>query len=204
MIIKVSLKKENKMRYTKQKIYNMTLKNLKISMVANEGDKNYEVLEEFYKPAFQQVIEATNWVFADYYRKLLKLPESPLDPNFIFAYDLPNDCACPREIIRLKTEKVVNFKIATVNKKLQLWCNRDEAVLRYTGNNITEDEITSNFAIALSWYLAFLSAPSITGARATQSDCLQVYSQLIDAAQVVNANFDNDDEEQYNNWLEAR
>ena len=140
----------------------------------------------------------------DYYRKLLKLPESPLDPNFIFAYDLPNDCACPREIIRLKTEKVVNFKIATVNKKLQLWCNRDEAVLRYTGNNITEDEITSNFAIALSWYLAFLSAPSITGARATQSDCLQVYSQLIDAAQVVNANFDNDDEEQYNNWLEAR
>ena len=30
------------------------------------------------------------------------------------------------------------------------------------------------------------------------------YTQLIDSAQVVNANFDNNDEEQYNNWLEAR
>ncbi|RAI13023.1 MAG: hypothetical protein DKM24_01065 [Candidatus Melainabacteria bacterium] len=192
------------MRYTKQKIFNLTLKNLKITMVANEGDKNWEVLEEYYQPAFQQVIEATEWVFADQFRKLLKLKEAPLDMNYLFAYDLPNDCASPREIVKLKTEKIENFKIATVNKKMQLWCNRDNAVLRYTRNDVTEDEITSNFAIALSWYLAFLSAPSIAGSRATQSDCLQVYTQLIDSAQVVNANFDNNDEEQYNNWLEAR
>lgn len=190
--------------YSKQKIYNLALKNLKISMPINEGDKNWEVLEEYYEPAFQQVLEATAWVFAENYRKLLKLPEEPLDPNFLFAYDLPNDCASPREIVKLKNENVIYFKVATVDNKLQLWCNRDNAVLRYTKNNVSESDFTSNFAIALSWYLAFLAAPSIAGSRATQSDCLQIYTQLIDSAQVVNANFDNDDAEQYNNWLVAR
>ena len=65
------------MNYTKQKIFNLALKNLKVSVpvsASNSTDKNYSVLDEYYDTAKLQVLEANDWAFANSYKKLNLLP----------------------------------------------------------------------------------------------------------------------------------
>ena len=196
------------MNYTKQKIFNLALKNLKVSTpvsAANKSDKNYAVLDEFYETAVLQVLESTDWTFANCYKQLnLLINEKPLNPCYQFAYDYPNDVACPRLIVVGKGEEQEFFEIASVNKKLQLWTNRENAVLKYTRNDIDEKEFSSNFAMALSWYLAFLACPSVSGARATQADCMQIYKEQIQQAKITNANADYPVDESACNWIDVR
>ena len=195
------------MSYTKQKIFNLALKNLKVSIpvsVASSNDKNYSVLEEYYDTAKLQVLEATDWAFANTYKKLNMLPTKPLNPCYEFAYDYPNEVACPRMIVVSKGEPQEHFEIATVDRKLQIWTNRENATLKYTKNNVFETEFSASFVMALSWYLAFLACPAITGARVTQSDCMSIYKEQIQQAEITNANIDYPVDESVCNWLDVR
>ena len=58
--------------------------------------------------------------------------------------------------------------------------------------------------MALSWYLAFLAASSVTGARAKISDCIQIYKQMLREGMKADANegFKEDDFEC--DWIKAR
>lgn len=195
------------MNYTKQKIFNLALKNLKVSVpisASNSTEKNYSVLDEYYDTAKLQVLEATEWAFANCYKKLNLLQDKPLNPCYEFAYDYPNDVACPRLIVVGQNEKQEHFEVASVDKKLQLWTNRENATLKYTKNDVTESEFNASFAIALSWYLAFLACPTIAGARATQSDCMTIYKEQIQQAEITNANTDYPVDESVCNWLDVR
>ena len=126
------------MDYTKQKIFNLALKNLKVSVpvsASNTSEKNYSVLNEYYNTAKLQVLEATDWAFANSYKQLISLNDRPLNPCYEYAYDYPNDVACPRLIVVGRGEPQEHFEVASVGKKLQIWTNRENAVLKYTKNN---------------------------------------------------------------------
>ncbi len=179
------------MNYTKAKIFNIVLKNLKISVSiqnANQNDKNTIVLNEFYDTAKAQVLKDFDWNFANAYRELSLTGEIPQNPKFLYEYDYPNDCLFAREIIPYADSDIVEFEIASNrqgNKVINT--NLTPAVLRYTRLIENETFFTAEFVMALSWYLSFLAAPSLCGNRSIQSDCLSIYSTLLAKAKAINA-----------------
>ena len=58
--------------------------------------------------------------------------------------------------------------------------------------------------MALCWYLAFLSAPSISGNRSIQSDCLNVYTSMLAKAKALNASEGFIKNSEYCNWFDER
>lgn len=196
------------MNYTKAKIFNITLKNLRVSVSiqnTNQTDKNTIVLNEFYDSAREQVLKDFDWNFANSYRELALTGNIPQNPKFLYEYDYPNDCMFAREIIPYYNRDIVEFEVAanTTGQKV-INTNITPAVLRYTKSVENEIFFSTEFVMALCWYLAFLSAPAITGNRSIQSDCLNVYTNMLAKAKALNASegyIKNDDS---CSWLEAR
>ena len=180
------------MNYTKAKIFNMALKNLGVSVgVQNseQTDRNTNVLNEFYEISKEKVLSDYDWGFASTYRPLsLTLSES-LNPRFLYEYDYPNNCAAIREIVSENPNERIEFEISS-NESSQrvILTNKENAYVRYTKLIEEESYLTPEFAMALSWYLAFLSAKAITGARVNTSDCYKIYVQMINEAKVRDAN----------------
>ena len=179
------------MNYTKAKIFNIVLKNLRVTSSiqnANQNDKNTVVLNEFYETARDQVLKDFDWNFANSYRELSLTGNIPQNPKFLYEYDYPNDCLFAREIIPYSENETVEFEIAanaSGNKVINV--NQVPAILRYTKKVENETFYSTEFIMALSWYLAFLSAPSICGNRATQNDCLAIYTNMLAKAKALNA-----------------
>lgn len=196
------------MNFTKAKIFNITLKNLRVSVGiqnSNQSDKNTVVLNEFYDIAREQVLKDFDWNFANSYRELSLTGNIPQNPKFLYEYDYPNDCVFAREIIPYVNSEVVEFEIAanTDGQKV-INTNQTPAILRYTKTVDNETFFSAEFVMALCWYLAFLAAPAITGNRAIQSDCLNVYTNILAKSKALNASegyLKNDDS---CSWLDAR
>lgn len=196
------------MNYTKAKIFNITLKNLRISVGiqnANQSDKNTVVLNEFYDSAKEQVLKDFDWNFANSYRELSLTGNIPLNPKFLYEYDYPNDCVFAREIIPYVDKEVVEFEIAAnASGQKVINTNQTPCVLRYTKLVENETYFSTEFVMALCWYLAFLSAPAITGNRSIQNDCLNVYTNILAKAKVMNASEGYIKNVENCSWFDAR
>ncbi len=179
------------MNYTKAKLFNIVLKNLRISVnIQNENqtDKNTIILNEYYDSAKEQVLKDFDWNFANAYRELSLTGNIPQNPKFLYEYDYPNDCVFAREIVGYLDNDQIEFEVASNiygNKVINT--NISPVILRYTRLIDNEIFFTTEFAMALCWYLAFLSAPAMTGNRSIQNDCLNVYTNMIAKAKSVNA-----------------
>ncbi len=179
------------MNYTKAKLFNVALKNLRISVNiqnVNQTDKNTNVLNEFYDCAKEQVLKDFDWNFACAYRELGLTGNIPQNPKFLYEYDYPNDCLFARELIGYSDNKQIEFEVASnISGAKVINTNITPAILRYTRLVDNEIYFTSEFSMALCWYLAFLAAPSITGNRSIQNDCLSIYSSMLAKAKSINA-----------------
>ncbi len=196
------------MNYTKAKIFNIALKNLRVSVGiqnAAQTDKNTVVLNEFYESALEQVLKDYDWNFANSYRELALTGNIPKNPKFLYEYDYPNDCVFAREIVPYTDSDVVEFEVAT-NQSGQKVINTNiaPATLRYTKLIDNEIFFSSDFVMALCWYLSFLSAPAITGNRSIQSDCLNVYTNMLAKAKVLNASEGYIKTQDKCNWIDER
>ena len=196
------------MNYTKAKIFNMTLKNLRVSVSiqnSNQTDKNTLILNEFYDVAREQVLKDFDWNFANSYRELSLTGNIPQNPKFLYEYDYPNDCVFAREIIPYVSSDLVEFEIASnfTGQKV-INTNQTPAILRYTKSVDNETFFSTEFVMALSWYLSFLAAAAITGNRAIQSDCMNVYTHILAKSKTMNASEGYIQNDNGCSWLDAR
>ena len=196
------------MNYTKAKIFNITLKNLRVSVSiqnSNQTDKNTLVLNEFYDVAREQVLKDFDWNFANSYRELSLTGYIPQNPKFLYEYDYPNDCVFAREIVPYVSSDLVEFEIASnVTGQKVINTNQTPAILRYTKSVDNETLFSTEFVMALSWYLSFLAAPAITGNRAIQSDCMNVYTHILAKSKAMNASEGYIQNDSGCSWLDAR
>ncbi len=196
------------MNYTKAKIFNMTLKNLRVSVSiqnSNQTDKNTIILNEFYDVAREQVLKDFDWNFANSYRELSLTGNIPQNPKFLYEYDYPNDCVFAREIIPYVSSDLVEFEIASnVTGQKVINTNQTPAILRYTKSVDNETFFSTEFVMALSWYLSFLAAPAITGNRAIQNDCMNVYTHILAKSKAMNASEGYIQNDSGCSWLDAR
>lgn len=196
------------MNYTKAKIFNMALKNLGVSVgVQNseQTDRNTSVLNEFYEIAKEKVLSDHDWGFASTYRELSRTGGEPLNPKYSFEYDYPNNCAMIREIVAGVEEEQIEFEVCSnSNGQRIIYTNKEDAKVRYTRLIDDATYYTPEFAMALAWYLAFLGAKAITGARVNTSDCLQIYRQMLTEGTTSDANEGFHKSEDKCEWIEAR
>lgn len=194
------------MNYTKAKIFNIALKNLGVTIgvqSTEQTDRNTSILNEFYEIAKEKVLSDYDWGFASSYRELSLTLNESLNPKFLFEYDYPNDCVALREVVGLRGEERIEFEVGLDGLQKVIYTNRENAKIRYTKLISDEGNYTPEFALALSWYLAFLSAKSITGARLNTSDCYKIYVQMINEAKVRDANEGYIKGEDECNWFET-
>ena len=196
------------MNYTKAKIFNITLKNLRVSVSiqnSNQTDKNTLILNEFYDVAREQVLKDFDWNFANSYRELGLTGNIPQNPKFLYEYDYPNDCVFAREIIPYVSNDLVEFEIASnLSGQKVINTNQTPAILRYTKSVDNETFFSTEFVMALSWYLSFLAAPAITGNRAIQSDCMNVYTHILAKSKAMNASEGYIQNDNGCSWLDVR
>ena len=196
------------MNYTKAKIFNMTLKNLRVSVSiqnSNQTDKNTLILNEFYDVAREQVLKDFDWNFANSYRELSLTGNIPQNPKFLYEYDYPNDCLFAREIIPYVSSDLVEFEVASNSTGQKVInTNQTPAILRYTKSVDNETFFSTEFVMALSWYLSFLAAPAITGNRAIQSDCMNVYTHILAKSKAMNASEGYIQNDNGCSWLDVR
>ncbi|MCD7878514.1 MAG: hypothetical protein LUG16_01115 [Candidatus Gastranaerophilales bacterium] len=196
------------MNYTKAKIYNMALKNLRVSVSiqnTNQTDKNTLVLNEFYDSAREQVLKDFDWNFASSYRELSLTGDIPQNPKYLYEYDYPNDCVFVREIVPYTQLNIIEFEVAASssgNKVINT--NITPVVIRYTKSIENETFFSSEFVMAFCWYLAFLAAPSITGNRSIQMDCFNVYTSILAKAKAINASEGYSASSETCSWLDER
>lgn len=194
--------------YTKAKIFNLTLKNLGVSVSVQsttQTDRNTAVLNEYYDTAKEKTLADHDWGFASAYRSLTPTGGKCPNPKFNFEYDYPNNCVMVREIVTAEENKTIEFEPASnENGQRVLYTNEANATIRYTRLVQEESYFTPEFAMALSWYLAFLAAKAITGARTNTSDCLQIYRQMLLEGKTQDANEGYKESEDVCDWIEAR
>lgn len=196
------------MNYTKAKIFNLSLKNLRISQSlqsAQQTDRNTVILNEYYESARDEVLKDFDWNFANAYRELTPTGNTSQNPHFIYEYDYPNDCLLAREVINGYSDGITEFEVAAAqNFQKVINTNVSPAILRYTKVVTNENFFPVEFAMALSWYLAFLAAPSISANRALQNDCLNVYSAVLRRAKTLNAQEGFLETKEDNHWMDLR
>lgn len=219
--------------YTKNKIFNMALKNLGVSTSvqnATSNDRNIVVLEEFYDTALSKILSDHDWSFASCFRELTPSADECIHPKYLYQYDYPNNCIKLRQIFLYDKSEInknnsssfynmrnlhpVNycdefeqelFEIASndLGRKI-IYSNINPAIARFTRYVKNEALFPAEFAIAFSWCLAFFASQGITNTRVKTSDCLQLYKQMLIEAKTVDSNEQFKKEEFVCDWIEAR
>ena len=196
-------------------------------------DRNKTILDTYYEIARDKVLGDHDWNFANKYRLLTPtINNEYLHPKYLYQFDYPNDCLAIREMYiytnrniseeeisfynmrnsdieeeSLDSLKTQEFEVLIDDTGYRCICTNIEVpVIRYTQvyGSIEAKSFTPDFVMALSWYLAALSAPSITGARAKMSDCISMYRQMLREAMTTDANESHKNDDYECEWITAR
>ena len=183
------------MSYTKEKIFNIVLNNLGITAVVQntvEVNPINTVLNNFYEMALEQIMKASDWNFLKHIQTLTPSINSSPNPKYRYCYDYPNDCIAARYLIDDFGGNYHKFEVLTEEKGNKIIvCNIPKAKLQYTRrltDNLPEAYFTSEFVVALSFYLAYLSAIPLTNNGQIQQVMFQSYQHYLANAKAMSAN----------------
>lgn len=163
---------------------------------------------------FEEVRDATlrdfEWPFTTKFEALVVDEEEPND-EWAFSYVYPSDCLAIRKIlsgVRNDTEDTkvpyeigVNADGATV-----IFCDLEDAVLKYSLKVTDANRYTSDFMLALSLHLASFIAPMLTGGDKFKlgERSLVKYLSYIAAAQANSVNEINSDVRPESEFIRGR
>ena len=179
------------MTQAKAQIFNITLNILGVSMPlenANSGDNRAILLNNYYELARDYVLKDFDWNFASTFKELA-LTENPISQfQYKYCYNYPNDCICARDIFQKNSYVIDKFSISSLSSGQRvILCNTENAILRYTRRVEKEIFFSCEFAMALSYYLASLTANVLVGSIQKGEIAYEKYNQLIKRAKVLNA-----------------
>jgi hypothetical protein len=198
-------------QYSKVFISNMALNHLnhgiEISSMT-EDSTEAKACNLMYDTALGIILRAYHWPFATKQAVLNLVVESPSGGEWGYAYAYPSDCLMARRILGLSkghslphdesgAEGRIPFKIAQrpeADETADVKCiltDEQEATMEYTKFEQRADRYPDDFALALSFKLAYLVAPRLTGGdktRELRKDALELYRVTLAEAIAANAN----------------
>lgn len=164
---------------TQEGICNMALGHLKITKQISNlvSDQSAEAVacRTFYNTVKQQFLEDFKWPFARKQGMLTLIEANPfpidvnMDTEWSYAYQYPSDCVNFIRIIsgirnesRLDRVPFKMFSNPTDNSKM-ICTDMDQAAGEWTTDVVTEDMFSASYVMALSFKLASIIAPMVTG-----------------------------------------
>ena len=179
------------MTQSRAKLYNITLNILGVSTPlenTNSQDSRAILLNNYYELARDYVLKDFDWNFASKYRKLSLTDNQNNNFKYKYCYDYPNDCICARDVFDENNDVLYKFVVASseTGQKVIL-CDVDGAILRYTRRIDKEVYYTCEFSMALSYYMASLTAGVITGSIQKGELAFEKYKTFLKHAKRINA-----------------
>jgi len=152
------------MSYSKINICNLALAIVGADAIRDfdEGNKRSRMADVFYEPVKDYVLTRMDWSFARRFKMLNKVTTDPdaIPPGY-FAYQLPNDCRTPREIIPLGSrdpwEILGDLLICHLDT-----ADGAEVGLYYTATGTSVARFTDPFVNTVALGIAVKLAPPIT------------------------------------------
>jgi len=175
----------------------------------NEQSEEARILKLVYPQILGLTLEQVDWGFARR-RKALTLLET--DPNdfWAFRYELPADCACPRNIqgfTRNPTiEELIPWEVEGEDDpaKRTIFSDMEEAVLQYTRNDVPTGSYPSHFVHALAWNLAVEIAMPLTGTTDVVSYAINAANAAVIQCGSMSANQRQPDDARESEFVRAR
>lgn len=161
-----------------------------------ENSVEAEVLGQFYENCRDFVLREFDWGFATAFVQLAEVPVNP-NPEFPYAYAVPNDCIRVRRIVNTSWQtgfwpcdtetplpKIPEIKFRIINGGSQrlISTSVSPATLEYTTKVESPEMFDPIFVSALSWYLASQVAAPLAKSDAIVQKCAGMYQLEISAA----------------------
>ena len=179
------------MSLSKAQIFNISLNILGISNPlenANINDNRAILLNNYYELARDYVLKDFDWNFASTFKELSLKGSHSLYANYNYVYDYPNDCICARDLFFKDSTELQKFTISSLDSGDKvILTNSENAVLRYTRRVEKEVYYSCEFAMALAYYLASLTANVISGSLQKGELAYEKYLKILKHAKVLNA-----------------
>ena len=179
------------MAFSKAQIFNITLNVLGVSTPlenANSDDNRAILLNNYYELARDYVLKDFDWNFASSFRALSLCDKQPEIMNYKYCYDYPNDCVCARDIFQKGNFSQQKFCISSlVDGSIVILTDVEDAILRYTKRVEKEVFFACEFVMALSYYLASLTANVIVGSVQKGESAWEKYNKILAHAKILNA-----------------
>ena len=196
------------MTISKAQIFNISLNICGVSTPLenpNSSDNKAILLNNYYELAKEYVLKDFDWNFASTYRVLTLTQNQISESKFKYCYDYPNNCICARGIFEQNTNKEYSFSISCNNKgEKVILTDCKNAVLRFTQKIEKEIYFSCEFSMALSYYLASLTAGVITGSSQKGEIAYQKYKEILRKAKVLNAQEGVEEVYDDNTYLDTR
>lgn len=163
---------------TAEGICNMALGHLKITrqiaILATDPSNEAIACRTFYNIGKQKMLEDFKWPFATTQGALAEVETNPFpydsygDSEWSYCYQYPSNAVnFVRIISGIRNESRLDrvpFRIFTLSDGTKVICtDMAQAVGEWTTNVVTEDMFTAAYALALSFHIAYLIAPMVTG-----------------------------------------
>jgi hypothetical protein len=198
---------------SKVEICNMALRHLGISKeIANldtEASQEAASLRRFYEPTRDAVFRDFNWSFTTKIAALALVEETP-NLEWGYSYQYPSDCVKARRILsgaRTDSRQTrVPYKFIRENDQKLILCDIDSAELEYSERVTNPEAYPPDFVLALSYRLAYIIAPGLTGGDPFQlgQKAYQLYVQELSRAQATALNEEQVDEEMDSEFIRIR
>ena len=131
--------------------------------------------------------------------------EQVSDSGYKFTYGYPNDCVCARDLFLKNDFSSRKFSIISLSNGMSaIVTDIENPILRYTRRVDKEVFFTCEFAMALSFYLASLTANVLVGSAQKGEIAWDKYTKLLKHAKVVNAYETNEIIYETEEYLNAR
>ena len=171
----------------------------------NSTDNKAVLLNNYYTLARDYVLKDFDWNFANVFRSLALNAEVESYGKFKYCYDYPNDCICARDVFEEFSYQMQPFSIASLqNGTKVILTDIPNAVLRYTKRIENETVFTSEFSLALAYYLASLVAGVLVGSIQKGELAFEKYNKFLSHARLLNAREGLDEKISNDDYLSAR
>lgn len=182
------------MAFSKVDIVNMALAHLGEPSITAFADNNRRarLATTLFTPTMLAVLADVDWTFARRFKQLQESADSAAVPSTdlanVYTFDLPSDCLVPRELYPRGSQD----QWEVYGRFLQCFKNYDDGVyLYYTTSEVTSDQYTHMFSIALAAKLASMFAPSLTQDKALTRQMVDHYLMVKGDAWHSDANIGN-------------
>lgn len=198
---------------TKTEIANLTLSHLgigkEIANVDTEKSEEAAAVRRYYDIALNVVFSATAWPFATRIAALALVATNP-NKEWAYSYRYPSDCHYIRRILSgLRTDdrqSRIPYKIAGDAAGTLIFTDEQDATIEYTSTSDSTQFYPPDMVLAVSYYLAFLCAPRLTGGDQFRlgDRALKLYELQISSAKASVFNEEQPDVEPDNEFIRSR